>query len=85
MSRKKRRNCTQLERIIILDQNATTTKRSLSLTTSPLIRSSGKLVAFFYRQYSKTSFSSVSRYRLVPLCVDHWFQTYMGRGAEAQS
>lgn len=39
--RRKKRNCT-LSRMIILDQNATTTKRSPSLTTSRLKTNSGK-------------------------------------------
>lgn len=39
------RHCTQLQRMIIWGQNATTIKQSLSLTTS-LLKGSGKLFFF---------------------------------------
>lgn len=45
--REKKRNYIGLQRTIKLGQNATTTRQSLSLTTSRLVRSSGKPVAFF--------------------------------------
>lgn len=49
--RRKKRTCTLLLRMIILDQNATMTKQSPSLTTSRLITNSGK-TGGVYSQFS---------------------------------
>jgi len=79
----RQKGSTPLQRMIILGQNATTTKQSLSLTTSPQIMGSGDLIG------KSSSFSicvgSSDLLSFMPLCVARQFQINMGRGAETQS
>lgn len=46
--RRQKKSFPQLQRMINLDQNATMTKPGLSLTTSHLIISSGKVLTLFH-------------------------------------
>ena len=84
--RKLKRECARLERMSILDQNATMTKQSPSLTTSLLAMGSGNLV------HLSPSFKSVFCFfvfflgvRFYAFCANLRFQVNVGRGAKAQS